>query len=657
MGVPEKKPNRYGVLVVYLFAIVCLLMGLFLPLYNGNGILALCLPDVLNIVANSVIISTDKLVSFSYAVNLFGLHLNAGAYVMLLYFVVTFLALVALIPIAVQVAKDRKKNCVLEYVVLVAEAIVLSAYMLIALQLDGVSYNMLIAYGGTVVALIVLGFMNKGKTGGAKFVLFLLSALAALMLYDFAVVIPSLADGLNGMGDSIRMYPAFYHAEENLYGASFISTLLGVNELSFGETLSALAEAKFKAAYVLGTITAIITTVNYLIDVIALTTNAKKCGLWFNAIRYGLEAAAAICLIITAPVCGYGMGLFLVIIAALALIRLAISIIRIIRYVKTRKEIESDEADDAQALHFAKPVKAPKPVAEETPAIEVPEEKPSVPEFVGAEPIVLENQPEQPEQMAFIENAEPAPEPVEEPVEVIEHPDEVQMQIEVAEPEEDEYDDYEDEDEYDEEVVEEYVEPAPVEEKLVPLEPLKPLEPLEPLKPLEPLTPAEEDVKPAEPLQPVEAAPAEEKPAYTIKDEPATHRYGPIFEYLRPTTAKPVEEKKAEEKPVTPPPSYTQAPVEEKPAPAPQPVHEAVYNLRYGGPTDAFINKLTNDERIEFAMTFIEKKKGDITNLPEYVIGGDNRKFFNSVFIYLGRLRGLISDGLLNKMFKELNMM
>ena len=56
-------------------------------------------------------------------------------------------------------------------------------------------------------------------------------------------------------------------------------------------------------------------------------------------------------------------------------------------------------------------------------------------------------------------------------------------------------------------------------------------------------------------------------------------------------------------------------------------------------------------------MTFIDRTKGSIGNIPEYRIGGNNKAFFSSVFIYLGRIRGLISDGLLNKMFKELNML
>ena len=673
MGNPEKKTNRYGVLTVYLIALVCLLMGLFLPLYNGNGILALCLPDILNRVANSVIISSDKTIDFAYQINLFGWHLDAGAYVMLLFFIVTFLALIALIPLAVQVAKDKKRNCILEYIVLVATAFVISAYVLIALQLDtGVSYNMVIAYGGVALALVVLGFMNKGKTGVTKFFLFLLSALAVLTLFDYAVVIPSLADGLNGLGDKIKMYPSFYFIKLdnvdpivsivlpegiNISGTGFIATLLGLNGANFGDTLNTFAEAKYKAAFVLGTVTALVAVFNYFTDLTALTTNAKKCGLLFNIVRYGLEFASAVCLIITVLICKYGMGLFLVLLAVLALIRLAISIVRFILYLKRKKEEESDAAYDAQTLHFAKPTKAPKAYPAKKPAAEeIPEEKPAVPEFAGAEPITVENavpvpEEEQPEQMAFIEDAKLAPPPAEEEieeeiVEIKENPDEVQMEIAAVE-----------------QVQPAIAEPLkPLEpltaEPVKPLEPLEPLEPLQPLKPLEPLRPAESELKPLEPLQPLE--PLSPDGEVDEKREPA-----PVEESKpEPVHAEPIAEIKPAEE-VKPEPAP--APAEERkpePAPAPErvytPVYDrdnSVYNLRYGGPYDAFISKLTNDEKIEFAMTFIERKKGDVSNLPEYIIGGDNRKFFNAVFIYLGRLRGLISDGLLNKMFKELNMM
>lgn len=77
----------------------------------------------------------------------------------------------------------------------------------------------------------------------------------------------------------------------------------------------------------------------------------------------------------------------------------------------------------------------------------------------------------------------------------------------------------------------------------------------------------------------------------------------------------------------------------------------------YDGPSDKFIETLTNDEKVEFARVFLERKMGNLPNIPKYVVGGENAKFFSSVFIYYGRIRGLVSDGLMNKFYQQGNMM
>ena len=84
-----------------------------------------------------------------------------------------------------------------------------------------------------------------------------------------------------------------------------------------------------------------------------------------------------------------------------------------------------------------------------------------------------------------------------------------------------------------------------------------------------------------------------------------------------------------------------------------------VYNVNtvYNGPLDKFIVKLTNEEKVEFAKIFLERNYNSLSNLPEYVVGGDNSKFFSAVFIYLARVRSLVSDGLMNKMFEEVNLL
>ena len=143
-------------------------------------------------------------------------------------------------------------------------------------------------------------------------------------------------------------------------------------------------------------------------------------------------------------------------------------------------------------------------------------------------------------------------------------------------------------------------------------------------------------------------------------DEPPYNPYRQPEASEQPAAAKPVAQP-AERPAVKPlqPRSIIQEfkpvpPVDEQPAKEPQ-----VYTIDtiYAGPTDDFIHKLSNDERIEFAKTFIEKVRGNLGTIPDYVVGGNNKKFFSGVFIYLGRIRGMVSDGLLNKMYKELNLL
>ncbi len=73
---------------------------------------------------------------------------------------------------------------------------------------------------------------------------------------------------------------------------------------------------------------------------------------------------------------------------------------------------------------------------------------------------------------------------------------------------------------------------------------------------------------------------------------------------------------------------------------------------------DAFLKTLTPAEKREFMLTFIEKRRGNFYYLPEYNMGGDNKEFFQTLFVnYLSKLMDLISPELLNKIYKHLNML
>ena len=103
----------------------------------------------------------------------------------------------------------------------------------------------------------------------------------------------------------------------------------------------------------------------------------------------------------------------------------------------------------------------------------------------------------------------------------------------------------------------------------------------------------------------------------------------------------------------TPAPAPEPAPApapQPAPAPAPQPTVENIYY----GPYDEFMSTLTDPQKREFGDLFIAKLHGDF-GLPEYTIGGDNKKFFARVFISLGKFRQFISAELLSKIYDYAN--
>lgn len=83
-----------------------------------------------------------------------------------------------------------------------------------------------------------------------------------------------------------------------------------------------------------------------------------------------------------------------------------------------------------------------------------------------------------------------------------------------------------------------------------------------------------------------------------------------------------------------------------------------VYNVNtiYNGPTDEFINKLSTEQKVEFARMFLEKRT-PVNGIPDYVVGGDNSRFFSMLLIYFVRMRDLVSDGLMNKFYEEAKLM
>lgn len=102
------------------------------------------------------------------------------------------------------------------------------------------------------------------------------------------------------------------------------------------------------------------------------------------------------------------------------------------------------------------------------------------------------------------------------------------------------------------------------------------------------------------------------------------------------------------------PASGTRAPAANPPGAVVE-TRDVVYNVNtiYNGPSDGFIRKLTNEEKVEFARVFLERSSGSLTMIPDYIVGGENSKFFSSIFIYLASVRNIVTDGLMNKLYEE----
>lgn len=563
-----KKPYKYAALVTYVIAVVCLLLGLFVPLFDGKNILALQLPDIFNGVVGKNLLKFGKTFTLSCPIYFLGLKktVDITAWTLFAYFAVTVFAFLSLIPVIIGTVKNHKVASIFAYIVECAAVLVLSLYLAVGLQLVPevkLSYNLLIPLGGCLLMLIVLNCINKKASGAVKTILLFLSAIAFLMLFNYLTINGKIADFLVKAANKTKTSPLFVAgADTASSGIDYLTLLFASPKGELKAAFSLMPDAKNKAVLALAIITSTAVLLNYFIDVIGLSTNAKRVGYGFNVARYLIELLSVVCLFITLAVCKYRIGILLIVISFAAAISFAISAVLFIRsLLKNRKPKE--ETDVSSYFQVS-----PRP--------QLAEESAPAPAAV----------PEQPE-----------PEVAETPVS-----DEYMLNPYISSPP----------------PVTEYSQNNPFRIKTDIYQP--------------------EEKRAEEKYTPAPApAPAPEKPKYT-----SSVSYEPANDYALPRNDKPSYYAPAESLPETPVIEQTR-------------VYKV--NTLYQGPTDEFMKKLTNDEKVEFSMAFIERSKGSIGNVPDYVIGGDNRKFFSAVFIYLGRIRGLVSDNLLNKMYKELNML
>ncbi len=95
---------------------------------------------------------------------------------------------------------------------------------------------------------------------------------------------------------------------------------------------------------------------------------------------------------------------------------------------------------------------------------------------------------------------------------------------------------------------------------------------------------------------------------------------------------------------------------EETPVPACEPKAEVAAEEDFFADKqiDTFIATLSVSERNQFAALYLLKDENVMPEIPIYQIGGDNKLFFEMVFITLGEYRDKIPDELLSKMYNQM---
>ncbi len=413
----SKKPNKIFALITYFIALVCLLLGLFLPSDFANPVdsmLGLQIPAAFDSIwkigetgLQGMFGTPDFAYNFPF--NVAGWPeggINLAAILVVLYALVTLAGVVALIPVCVSAfsgkkgkkkskdastdpettdeTADRKskkdKNVALRaasFIEVLAIA-TLSTFVIILFNqfiIDGkaiadfTNYGLISAIGGTLLMLIVQAIFYKGGSGLVKFLLALMSAVVVIFIYGIPFMLPFLTDFASGL--NLTLYTSGETAADVL---GLINSLFTKGLAFEGREITVITLEL--AAVTFG----YLAFVNLVLDLMGLGKKTNKFMLVVNIIRYTLEVAALIVIVVTTFFAeGVALGNFVIIAAILALISHVINVFRVALLDKKKakaagkkKAKKSKETAKPTAEKTEKPEKKKKPHAEEQPARAVP---------------------------------------------------------------------------------------------------------------------------------------------------------------------------------------------------------------------------------------------------------------------------------------------
>lgn len=413
--VKRNKAKKLTVVITYIFALLCLLAGLLVPLYGWgshenlmDGMMIRYIPSMINnIIVQPIVPDLPWFISvpFKGAFDFISL-------VSVLYALLCVVALIMLIPVcAGKRTKRTSANCAL-VVEILALVVLLSyiaydAYFLVATStVAWTDYNILIAFGGTLIVAIIQSIATKGSIGVSKTIAVILSALAVISLVDITLFATFLKGPLNSLssllqsGDTANFLGGLFEGVGSDMGLFGITSLFAVKE-----TLALLnGDALLIVVYIIWMLVAVFTVVNMVIDIIGLGTGKKfKTGKvpckngasnTFALVRYVLTFVLTVALIVFAIIIkGLTSGVYLYFLAVILLIEVINAIARTVaankRCKKYAKSVAAAPAETTEPAlpepAFAAETAEPEPVYVEQPYIVPQYEEPAYEEPVAEE--------------------------------------------------------------------------------------------------------------------------------------------------------------------------------------------------------------------------------------------------------------------------------
>ncbi len=361
-----KQPKKWLALITYAVAVVCLLLGLLLPLSNvaGTGVenmLIMQLPGAAGSLFNMPEwLAVGSLYTYVYPFNFLGLletPFDLGSVFVLLYALVTLGALIGLIPVIAS-KKTSKTAIKTASVIEVLALIVLSVLMFMQLYIYCIgggeiqfSYSLLVAFGGTLICLIIQTIADKKGSGAIKFISVLLSGIAVFFIvYPIVALIPQTAEidfFANGL----------YNYSGSLEGLDFAGSGGAIASLTklFTSTFTLAGSAAVQTITVITLVVGLIVLINFVLDVMGMGKKTNAFMLASNLIRFAIEVAAVIIMfVVTFFIEGVTAGILLYVLLGIAIIQLVISIVRYVMLAKARKAANPEKAKAARPAKAAK---------------------------------------------------------------------------------------------------------------------------------------------------------------------------------------------------------------------------------------------------------------------------------------------------------------